>query len=158
MAFPTLMLAGCISPSFDPAFNSAAAAPLDSAQPILGAWQGEWTSNDGSAAGPARLVVAAKRSGTDTMQLELIGFPTAGVGQLYTADAAIDPRAGTVHDFTAKVPAIVVNGDLCAAALGLQAHADGDAMRIDYWLNDAMQQVDAGHMGLHRAGHATTRP
>ncbi len=153
-----LMVGGCLPPSFDPAFQRAAQAPLDAAQPIVGAWQGEWTSHDGAAAGPARLVVATTGSGTDTLDLELLGFPLSEVGQRYTAEAAIDRGGGPVRDFTAKMAAVVIDGDLCAAALGLQAHVDGDAMRIDYWVNDAIQQVDSGHVDLRRAGRPATRP
>ena len=160
LALGLLLAAGCVPQSFDPTFDRAAHAPPNAAQPIVGAWQGEWVSEDDAAAGPARLVVAADAAGSDTLTLELVGFPTSDVGQRFNAEAAIDPRAGPVRDFTAKVPVIVVEGGLCAAALGLQAHVDGDVMRIDYWVNDAVQQVDAGRIDLRRAGRpaAATRP
>jgi hypothetical protein len=152
-----LSFAGCAS-SFDPEFNRAAGAALDPSQPIVGAWSGEWSTEDGSTGGPARLVVTRRGTATDTLDLELFGFPTSPAGERFTAEATVDPRGGPVNDFTAKVPAILVQGDLCAAALGLQAHVDGNAMRVGYWLNDALQQIDAGHIELRRAGTPATRP
>ena len=41
--------------------------------------------------------------------------------------------------------------------IGLQGRADADRLRIDYWVNDALQQVDAGHIDLTRATAASVR-
>lgn len=151
-----LLAGGCVASSFDPTFDRAARAPAEADQPIVGAWQGRWAAEDGSAGGPARVVVTAGGAGDapgtrdDRFAMELVGFTQADAGQRFTAEAVVDPRGGPVRDFAAKMPAVVLDGDLCAAALGLQAHADGDHLHVDYWLNDALQQIGAGHVDLQR--------
>ncbi len=155
LALVLLLAGGCV-PSLDPAFDRAARGPVDPARPIVGAWQGRWAAEDNSAAGPARVVVAAgAATESDRFEMELTGFPWADPGRVFTAEAVIDPRDAPVRDCDATVPAVVVDGGLCAAALGLQAHVDGDRLRVDYWVNDALGQVDAGHVELRRA---TPRP
>jgi hypothetical protein len=150
-----LLAGGCATSVFDQSFDQLARDPVDAGQPIVGAWQGEWTNVGRTAGGPARLVVD-RRAGagngpvTDTFTLELGNFFGYGQGRRFTAEATVDPRGGPVRDFTAKVPVVIFN-DLCAAALGLQAHADGNAMTVQYWVSDALQQVDAGRVDLRRA-------
>ncbi len=158
--FALLLAAGCATAG-DPSFDRASRTPADPRQPIVGAWQGDWANEDGTAGGPARVVVAAAVEHgvpTDRFAMQLDGFPLAAAGEGFAAEAVVDPRAGPVHDFAAKVPSYVTDG-LCAVAVGLQAHADGDRMTIQYWANDALQQVDAGTITLRRVSpSATTRP
>ena len=162
LACLAVLLGGCVPSSFTPAFDRAARLPADPRQPIVGAWQGEWVSADGGAAGPARLVVTAAPAGTggagssgaaaDSFTMELVGFPQADVDERFAAQAVVDPADGPVRDFAAKVPAVVSpDTGICVLALGLQAHADGDAMHVSYWVNDALKQVDAGQIDLRRA-------
>ena len=96
-----LLLGGCASgSSLDSAFDQAARAPADPQQPIVGAWAGRWTNDDGSAGGPARVVVTAGGTGdapgtrADRLTMDLTGFTDPGVAQRFTARGGRRPPHG----------------------------------------------------------------
>lgn len=125
-----LLLAGC---EFTQQYNHLAQSPPNSAQPLIGAYQGTWHRSERFGAairGGAAHAVIDTQSDSELLELavELDQHLDLLNGQLYAGSITVDPKASS--EFQGKLP--------LGVALVMEVHGtlDGQSLTVHYTITD----------------------
>jgi hypothetical protein len=154
-----IALTGCLGAKFQSDFSALAVQTTQPSDPLVGAWQGSWSSAAEGSSHVARAVVSSNSDGTYVVKLELSDFEaTPGFSNfpndkywMELRDISLTSVSGATHQFQTKTRLLESDRcDLIAEAINLQGAINGASLQIQFSTNDALNELDHGQIELYR--------
>jgi hypothetical protein len=146
-----------LAASFQRDYLAIQAQPYQPGHPFAGAWEGSWHSAQHGDMRSARAIISLNNNGKYTVRLEMSHFgPADDVPSnkfwIDLPNVSTQTNLGEANEFNAKTwLRNAYRSNLIAEAMALKGTIHGDSLEIDFSTNDALKQIDHGHIELRRS-------